>query len=986
MKYFDLDTCRDALLRAGRAIAAHGRMLTVLAGVLAIYAFCLDHVWGWVVDDAGISYAYAEHLADGYGLVAVPGSLNVEGYSNPLWVGSLALLGFFGVPITTAGPVLGAGLGLATILLGIRIVQRLEGRELLDLRWLDLTPVLLLGFALHYIAWPTSGLENALFTALLASIVLLDLREIDDPEALPFSALPIVGLVLTRPEGLMYGGLIGMAKAIEAALEPRYRKQFVQFVVAGTSLFGLYHLWHFLYFERLLANTYIAKAPGISWDKIQSGWTYLRDAIWGQSRAWAIFAPFAALGLFGDWRHKRGLVVALVGACVFVLISGGDWMPNKRFISYGLPTFAVLVHHGLRTSIATMCASNVGDRAPAVASGEALSVAALVGLSLYWLPPGTSTLDTIESNEQCHFCDIRERAQSVRKRQRALGLETAKVLTHDFGGFAWTSSKSFHPIDYLGLCDYTVARAIRTRKTGSPGWAKRHRYQYFFNEWGQPTTFIVLPNWWKRLRESRLYRKGYYELDTSKLAHVGGGWMAAVHRASFIDYVPDVDTFDFEPVTEGLSVLDPSFRVRSDRDERPLEVRTTIVPHRSPPGEIDVTVHTGSSNGALDCTSDELFAGQRHLHRQWERGEPYPLELQCAAPSSPRDLELGVETSNTRKTIRVSLSGDDSSADPSEIPVARDFPLNLPAPTDDRLRTLAPEVRALQTRRRRRADLTLAEPALAADLLEAGYRLRREDDPGQAYLAFVWARQADRSISSTVDPILYELRPLRSDLDFSFELGLLRRFYETGDVAWAIRWAAYLADRGHLEMARYVVSRLPGDLDPSLRERANRLSSQLDTDSPDVHFDQPIEGVSGDFERTSFESWRVTGHAFGSGPWRVPVEDVSHVHGFSGERIVNSYRQSRDGGTGTLTSPSFTIRASVLTFMVGGGRPNKNVAVELQIDGETVRSASGRNSDFMRPVFWELSNHRGERARIRIVDRGRKGWGHVVADRFRWLE
>ena len=39
----------------------------------------------WLVDDAGISFAYARNLIHFNGLVAQTGMEPVEGYSNPLW-------------------------------------------------------------------------------------------------------------------------------------------------------------------------------------------------------------------------------------------------------------------------------------------------------------------------------------------------------------------------------------------------------------------------------------------------------------------------------------------------------------------------------------------------------------------------------------------------------------------------------------------------------------------------------------------------------------------------------------------------------------------------------------------------------------------------------------------------------------------------------------------------------------------------------------
>jgi len=38
----------------------------------------------WIIDDAGIVFAYANNLANGYGLVPQPQAEHVEGFSDPL--------------------------------------------------------------------------------------------------------------------------------------------------------------------------------------------------------------------------------------------------------------------------------------------------------------------------------------------------------------------------------------------------------------------------------------------------------------------------------------------------------------------------------------------------------------------------------------------------------------------------------------------------------------------------------------------------------------------------------------------------------------------------------------------------------------------------------------------------------------------------------------------------------------------------------------
>ena len=52
----------------------------------AAYVGLVALLGDWIIDDAGISFAYARNLAEGHGLVSQPGRVPVEGFSNFLWV------------------------------------------------------------------------------------------------------------------------------------------------------------------------------------------------------------------------------------------------------------------------------------------------------------------------------------------------------------------------------------------------------------------------------------------------------------------------------------------------------------------------------------------------------------------------------------------------------------------------------------------------------------------------------------------------------------------------------------------------------------------------------------------------------------------------------------------------------------------------------------------------------------------------------------
>ena len=72
------------------------------------------------------------------------------------------------------------------------------------------------------------------------------------------------------------------------------------------------------------------------------------------------------------------------------------------------------------------------------------------------------------------------------------------------------------------------------------------------------------------------------------------------------------------------------------------------------------------------------------------------------------------------------------------------------------------------------------------------------------------------------------------------------------------------------------------------------------------------------FEGATFGDWTTTGNAFGTGPAAGNVPPQGGVAGYLGNGLANSFHDE-DRGTGTLTSPTFTITRPYLNFLVGGG-------------------------------------------------------------------
>ncbi len=68
------------------------------------------------------------------------------------------------------------------------------------------------------------------------------------------------------------------------------------------------------------------------------------------------------------------------------------------------------------------------------------------------------------------------------------------------------------------------------------------------------------------------------------------------------------------------------------------------------------------------------------------------------------------------------------------------------------------------------------------------------------------------------------------------------------------------------------------------------------------------------------------------------------VAGFEGEGLVNTYLGG-DDPHGKLTSPAFTIERRWISFLIGGGRHPDRACLNLVVDGEVVRTETGRSTE-----------------------------------------
>jgi non-lysosomal glucosylceramidase len=162
---------------------------------------------------------------------------------------------------------------------------------------------------------------------------------------------------------------------------------------------------------------------------------------------------------------------------------------------------------------------------------------------------------------------------------------------------------------------------------------------------------------------------------------------------------------------------------------------------------------------------------------------------------------------------------------------------------------------------------------------------------------------------------------------------------------------------------------------------------------PPVRDDLRDDILFEDFEKETYEGWKVEGTAFGKGP--IATTDVPPYMsglGARGDRSVNSHASAADGegvkltesfardaATGRLTSKAFNIERDYISFLIGGGS-HPECALQLVVDGKVVRSATGHNGNKMRPASFDVKEFAGREASIRIIDESTGGWGNIGVD------
>ncbi|MFT4515907.1 MAG: hypothetical protein ACI91B_004628 [Planctomycetota bacterium] len=456
---------------------------------LTLALILTGHLWfhgTWIVDDAGITFAFARNFAAGHGWVTWPGTAPIEGFSNLLW--ALLLLPFFWLdafdPVYTA-KLLGAGCAFATLIVLRSTLRQTHPQQQaygdVGLCLLACTPT--------FSIWSLSGLENGLYGLLVAILLWLSARSgTRRPTTRTAICAGTVAVLaaITRPEGAVLAALWPLTTLCRNQVPWRRRLVLVSIASAVTIMALLaVTLWRWQIFGDIVPNTFHAKVhSGTPRFVIAAaltiglllilGWhARSRQATWRNTLlvAAAVFgllllvggsSPARAVGgdigfaitavAFALACHRRA-VASIPWAIATTLAIGmhaalpRDWMGEHRFAT----PFVVVLVPWLVVEFAAL-------RQLAAPRTRAISGVALAAVLLFLVARNAISITRFANEPTTPLASVAQRHLVLAAWAQQLAVADVSALVPDVGGPLWLAKLRI--IDLYGLCDANIAKLL----------------------------------------------------------------------------------------------------------------------------------------------------------------------------------------------------------------------------------------------------------------------------------------------------------------------------------------------------------------------------------------------------------------------------------------------------------------------------------------------------------------------------------------------
>jgi arabinofuranosyltransferase len=424
------------------------RIRSRCAAILSLAVVAPACFFAVTLDDAFITFRYAENLANGHGYgVWNPGEAPVEGFTSPLWMVMLACCAALGVDVETAAKLLGwaAHVGAVAIVIAAAVVhERDPDASALD-RNSAWVAALFHAALVPAIWYATSGME----TSLVAFAVTWAMwHPILSRRTWSFVAASVL-LTVLRPEGFVFAVCIATLHAWRRRDDRVARAPYVAGLVAAVGTMALLLGVRLFVFGEWMANTYYAKGTGPLERNVVLGAAYDLEFAAALLPVWLPALLTAHRARREPVQHgveKLAYVLVLVVAIAMIKV-GGDASAAFPFFRQFVHTVPAVVYVAARGLCRCM---RPGRRSFATAG----LIASLVALS------------TAQWHKERVIADVREsfRAGLLRSRPetefhawlRAITFDDTVTAVSAAGQWPYRARRGTF-VDMLGLSDRHIA-------------------------------------------------------------------------------------------------------------------------------------------------------------------------------------------------------------------------------------------------------------------------------------------------------------------------------------------------------------------------------------------------------------------------------------------------------------------------------------------------------------------------------------------------
>jgi len=403
-----------------------------------------------LVDDAMISMRYAQHLAQGHGLVWNIGEAPIEGFTNLGWTLYMTFLHLFPIPASKISLAVMLA-SLVILLANIIIVYKISKNLLPDSKYAPMLAALITAFYFPLVFWSLRGMEVGLLTLLVNLSILLAISQ----NKTILTSVVLALAILVRVDALIPVALIALylfAKNKRSAFVP-----IIAIIVTTIAIFWFQQN----YFGDFLPTTYYQKVTGFSTlDRIRHGILVFNQFA---TRDTLFLFLFSLAGIFFFKLQRNREVLLLLGIflaqCAYSIYVGGDYAEPEtnaanRFITQGMPALIILFSWMTSRVLSTL----ITDQPQLTFSKPKAALRPAIPLALVTLIiiSGEAWFNYSIDNAPLLKADIR---------RVKLGLHIAEntapeavIAVHAAGQIPYYSERA--TIDLLGLNDPAVAKGL----------------------------------------------------------------------------------------------------------------------------------------------------------------------------------------------------------------------------------------------------------------------------------------------------------------------------------------------------------------------------------------------------------------------------------------------------------------------------------------------------------------------------------------------